>query len=101
MSENATLTKTAVRFIHAGQSRTYVLNALGTIDAICDALDHLEADVPDITSAIGLAVIAKAWPEGAHLALEGDGPIIDTTRLHPVAVQYLVTTNNADERVAA
>ena len=28
----------------------------------------------------GMAVIAKTYPEGAALALEGDGPIIDTTR---------------------
>lgn len=51
-----TLAKHAVRFIHNGNSRTYILPALG------------------------LAVIAKAYPEGAHLALEGDGPIIDHTR---------------------
>ena len=75
-----TLAKHAVRFIHNGNSRTYILPALGTIDAICSALDYLEADVPAITSALGLAVIAKAYPEGAHLALEGDGPIIDHTR---------------------
>ena len=28
----------------------------------------------------GLCLIAKAWPEGAHLADEGEGPVIDTTR---------------------
>lgn len=74
------LNKHAVRFIHNGKSRTYILMALGTVDAICNALDLLECDVPDIENAIGLAVISKAWPEGAHLAEEGDGPLIDTTR---------------------
>lgn len=74
------LKKYAIRFIHNGSSRTYVLNDLGTADAICSALDMLEGDVPDIQKCIGLAVIAKAWPEGAHLADEGDGPLIDTTR---------------------
>lgn len=86
--------KHAVRFIHNGQSRTYILHDVGTVDAICTALDHLEADVAGITSVIGLAVIAKAWPEGAHLACEGDGPIIDLTRA-PLRVV------DADERVAA
>lgn len=90
--------KCAVRFIHQGNSRTYVVMALGTVDAICSALDLLECDVPAIDNAIGLAVVAKAWPEGAHLACEGDGPIIDTTRLHPAAVAYLV---DSAERVAA
>lgn len=74
------LKKYAVRFIHNGKSRTYVLNDIGSIDAICTAMDYLEADVPDIKDCIGLCLIAKAWPEGATLALEGDGPIIDTTR---------------------
>lgn len=84
------LKKHAVRFIHSGKSRTYVVNALGTLDAICAALDLLECDVPEIENAIGLAVISKAYPEGAHLALEGDGPIIDTTRPHLVAVEQRV-----------
>jgi hypothetical protein len=88
--EKPALKKHAVRFIHNGKSRTYIVNALGTVDAICIALDLLECDVPDIESAIGLAVISKAYPEGAHLACEGDGPIIDTTRLHLAAVQQLV-----------
>ncbi len=88
--EKPALKKHAVRFIHNGKSRTYIVNALGTVDAICSALDLLECDVPDIESAIGLAVIAKAYPEGAHLACEGDGPIIDTTRLHAVVVKHLV-----------
>lgn len=74
------LAKHAVRFIHNGKSRTYIIMDVGTVAAICTALDLLECDVPDIESAIGLAVIAKAWPEGAHLADEGDGPLIDTTR---------------------
>jgi hypothetical protein len=74
------LKKYAIRFIHNGASRTYVINDLGSVDAICTALDLLEADVPGIQQCIGLAVIAKAWPEGAHLADEGDGQIIDTTR---------------------
>lgn len=72
--------KHAVRFIHHGLSRTYIVNALGTIDAICMALDLLEVDVPDIESAIGLAVVSKAYPEGASLADEGIGPLIDTTK---------------------
>lgn len=72
--------KHAVRFIHNGKSRTYILMALGTVDAICNALDLLECDVPEIENAIGLAVISKAYPEGAHLADEGQGPLIDTTR---------------------
>lgn len=84
------LKKHAVRFIYLGKSRTYVLNALGTVDAICTALDLLECDVPGIENTIGLCLIAKAYPEGAHLADEGDGPLIDTTRLHPAVVQHLV-----------
>lgn len=72
--------KHAVRFIHQGKSRSYVLNATDTIDAICAALDLLECDAPAITQCQGLAVIAKPYPEGAHLALEGDGPVIDLTR---------------------
>lgn len=74
------LNKHAVRFIHAGNSRTYILYDLGVSDAICTAIDLLEADVPGIQQCIGLAVIAKAWPEGAYLADEGAGPVIDTTR---------------------
>lgn len=76
--------KHAVRIIHAGKSRSYILYALDTIDAVCAALDLLEGDVPAIGGATGLAIISKAFPEGAHLAMEGDGPIIDTTRI-PVA----------------
>lgn len=78
------LKKTAVRFIHNGHSRTYILMALGTIDAICDALDHLEADVEGIEQCQGLAVISKHFPEGEALAREGDGPIIDLTKLRVV-----------------
>ncbi len=74
------MNKYAIRFIHNGKSRTYIVNDIGSVDAICTALDLLESDVPDIKSCIGLAVIAKAWPEGAHLANEGEGPVIDTTR---------------------
>lgn len=74
------LNKRAVRFIHAGNSRTYIVHALGTVDAICMALDLLEVDVPDIESAIGLAVVSKAYPAGASLADEGIGPLIDTTK---------------------
>ena len=90
-----TLKKVAIRFIHQGNSRTYIVEALDTVDAICTALDLLECDVPDITSAIGLAVVAKAWPEGAHLALEGSGPLIDTTR------RLQVVPNAENELIAA
>lgn len=78
------ITKHSVRIIYRGQSRTYVLNALDTVDAICNALDLLECDVPAIGAALGLAIIAKPWPDGAHLADEGCGPLIDTTRKSPV-----------------
>ncbi len=74
------LKKIAVRFIHNGKSRTYIVNAPTSIDGIIQALDLLECDVPEIVDAIGLAMIAKTYPEGAHLADEGDGPVIDTTR---------------------
>jgi hypothetical protein len=74
------LKKHAVRFIHNGNSRTYVVTATDTIDAICMSLDLLEVDVPEITQCIGLAVVAKPYPEGAALASEGIGPIIDTTK---------------------
>jgi hypothetical protein len=84
------LKKHAVRFIHAGSSRTYIVNDLGVCDAICTALDLLEADIPEMASAIGLAVIGKAYPDGGHLADEGEGPVIDTTRLHVAARDYLV-----------
>jgi hypothetical protein len=90
------LKKHAVRFIHNGQSRTYILNDLGTSDAICTALDLLECDVPDIKLVLGLAVIAKAYPEGAHLADEGEGPVIDTTR-----APLRLVPESEPERVAA
>jgi hypothetical protein len=76
--------KHAVRIIHAGKSRSYILYALDTIDAICSALDLLEDDVPCITACMGLAIISKPFPEGAHLADEGEGPVIDMTRLRVV-----------------
>lgn len=72
--------KHAVRIIHNGRSRSYILFALDTVDAICAALDLLECDVPDISHCLGLAIISKPYPEGAALAMEGDGPIIDMTR---------------------
>lgn len=74
------LKRYAIRIIHNGQSRTYLLDDLDVASAICTALDQLEVDVPAIGSAIGLAVIAKTWPDGAHLAAEGDVPLIDMTR---------------------
>lgn len=76
----ATLTKFAVRFILLGQSRTYIVMDIGKFDAICTALDLMECDVPEAVNSSGLALIVKAYPEGAHLAAEGDGPIIDTTK---------------------
>lgn len=81
------MNKYAVRFILNGRSRTYVLMDVGSSDAICSALDLLEADVPQIGTACGLAVIVKAWPEGAYLAVEGEGPIIDTTKA-PAAPRF-------------
>lgn len=71
------LKKYAIRFIVNGSSRTYIVADLGTPDAICQAIDHLEADVPGVMEARGMAIIAKPWPEGAHLAVEGEGPIIN------------------------
>lgn len=71
------LKKYAVRFIINGASRTYIVADLGTPDAICQALDHIECDVPGVMDARGLAIIAKPYPEGAHLAVEGEGPIIN------------------------
>ena len=91
------LKKYAVRFILAGQARTYVLTDIGSVDAITTALDLLEVDLPGITLVNGLCVIVKAWPEGAYLAAEGEGPVLDTTRgLHAVA-----TVPAAVEREAA
>lgn len=72
--------KYAVRFILNGKSRTYILNDVGTSDAICTAIDYLEGDVPGIGTARGIAVMVKPYPEGAYLADEGEGPVIDTTR---------------------
>lgn len=86
--------KHAVRIIHGGKSRSYILYALDTVDAVCAALDLLECDVPAIGSAMELAIISKPFPEGVALAMEGDGPIIDTTRI-PMA------TPGTIERVAA
>jgi hypothetical protein len=84
------LKKYAIRFILAGSARTYVVQDVGSVDAICTALDLLEIDVPGITQVCGLCVIAKAWPEGEHLAAEGEGPVIDTTRgLHAVPAPEL------------
>lgn len=91
------LKKYAVRFILAGKSRTYIMQDVGSVDAICNALDLLEADVMGITHAAGLCVIAKAYPEGAHLADEGEGPLIDTTR----RALNLVPGLDAREAVAA
>ncbi len=71
------LNKYAVRFIVNGKSRTYIVADLGTPDAICQALDHLEADVPGVMETNGLAVIAKPYPAGEHLACEGEGPVIN------------------------
>lgn len=89
--------KYAVRFILAGQARTYVMQDLGSVDAISTALDLLECDLPGITQVNGLCVIVKAWPEGEYLAREGEGPVLDTTRgLHAVPA-----ARDAAERVAA
>ena len=74
------LKKYAVRFILLGKSRTYIVQDYHSVDAIIQALDLLECDVPAMIDAPGLCLIAKAWPEGAHLADEGEGPVIDTTR---------------------
>jgi hypothetical protein len=74
------LRKYAVRFILFGKSRTYIVQDLHTIDAIIQALELLEADMPDMVDAPGLCMIAKVWPEGAYLADEGEGPLIDTTK---------------------
>jgi len=72
--------KYAVRFILLGKSRTYIVQDLHTIDAIIQALEFLETDVPDMVDAPGLCMIAKVWPEGSYLADEGEGPLIDTTK---------------------
>ena len=73
-------TKYAIRFILFGRSRTYIVQDQHSVDAIIQALDLLECDIPEMVDAPGLCLIAKAYPEGAHLADEGDGPLIDTTR---------------------
>lgn len=79
------LRKYAVRFILFGQSRTYIVADDHSVDAIIQALDRLEADIPEMADAAGLCLIAKEYPEGAFLADEGEGPLIDTTRgLHLV-----------------
>ncbi len=72
--------KYAIRFILFGQSRTYIVQDEHSVDALIQALDLLKADIPEMADAAGLCVIVKAYPEGAHLADEGDGPLIDTTR---------------------
>jgi hypothetical protein len=74
------LKKYAVRFILFGKSRTYIVADEHSVDAIIQALDLLEADIPEMVDAAGLCLIVKAYPEGAHLADEGDGPLIDTTK---------------------
>lgn len=76
--------KYAVRFILFGAARTYIVQDDHTIDAIIQALDCLESDIPEMADAPGLCMIAKAWPEGAYLADEGEGPLIDTTRRAPL-----------------
>ena len=79
------LKKFAVRFILFGKSRTYIVEDEHSVDAIIQALDRLECDVMGMADAAGLAMIVKAYPEGAHLADEGEGPLIDTTKpLHLV-----------------
>lgn len=89
--------KYAVRFILLGRSRTYVVADEHTIDAIIQALDHLECDIPEMADAPGLAMVAKVWPDGAYLADEGQGALIDTTRRAPLR---MVADADA-ERVAA
>lgn len=74
------LNKYAVRFILSGSTRTYIVQDEHSIDAIIQSLELLEADRPDIVDCVGLAMIAKAWPAGAHLADESSGALIDTTR---------------------
>lgn len=88
------LNKYAVRFIVGGKSRTYIVEDPHTIDAIIHALDLFECDVPDMVDAIGLGMFAQAYPGGAHLAAEGDGPLIDTTRRLPLV-------DSEPDRVAA
>lgn len=79
------LKKYAVRFILFGRSRTYIVADEHSVDAIIQALDRLEADIPEMADAPGLCLVAKMYPEGAHLADEGEGVLIDTTRgLHVV-----------------
>jgi hypothetical protein len=79
------VTKFAIRFILFGKSRTYIVADEHTVDAVIQALDRLEADIPEMADAAGLCLIAKMYPEGAHLADEGEGPLIDTTKaLHLV-----------------
>ena len=78
--------KFAIRFILFGKSRTYVVQDEHSVDAIIQALDRLECDVPGMVDAAGLCLICKAYPEGAALADEGEGPIIDTTRVRLVSV---------------
>ena len=78
------LTKFAVRFIYHNCSRTYIINDIGKFDAIGTALELLEFDDQQAADSTGLALIVKAWPEGAYLADEGAGVVIDTTRI-PVA----------------
>ena len=88
--------KYAVRFIFFGRSRTYIVVDQHSIDALIQALDLLEADIPEVADA-ALAVIVKAWPDGSYLAEEGDGPLIDTTGPAPLQI-----VAGADaERVAA
>jgi hypothetical protein len=77
------LKKFAVRFIHNGAIRTYLVEDVATPDAICTAIDLLEQDIPEIFEARGLSVIAKAWPDGAHLADAEHGPLIDAIRRRP------------------
>lgn len=81
--------KYAVRFILLGRSRTYVVADAHTIDAIIQALDLLECDIPEMADAPGLAMVAKAWPDGAYLADEGQGVLIDTTRRPRVRMVYV------------
>lgn len=83
------LKKFAVRFILNGRTRTYVLNDIGSVEAICTALDLLEVDVPQITTAVGLAVVAKAFPAAESLLDEECGPVIDTTKIRLVEPREL------------
>lgn len=76
------LKKYAVRFIFPSDTRTYIVTDIGTADAICQCIDLIECEAPALLDSSIVSLAIKTWPAGGEfLAAEGNGPLIDTTKI--------------------